>query len=275
MIKMLIAFLFCVSSSVAFSAMSEKQLLSSARKNFEQKKFEEALKDYEQIPASSDRYLLVLEEKAWTYIHLDQMNKALAAARTLTSPALNGLTSIEPFLLRSLVLLKICDYVGVFQTLKDFKTQKKEQIIEIQNLAQNGVNSISQGALQQWMNNPEDWKSLKTQLGKLPQLFYHDKIMLQAAHKKDIVRLKKRLQELAIVENNENHRILQKLNLIEIESVQRVHIATQFNDRQGKTLDKSQDDLVFKDSRDDVWLDELDSYQATIDRCEKKSGRTM
>ena len=99
--------------------------------------------------------------------------------------------------------------------------------------------------------------------------------MLAAAKAKSLSRLEKRLQQLAVVENNENHRILQKLNLIEVEGVQRVHIATQFNNKQGETLDKSDDDLVFKDSKDDIWLDELDSYQATVDRCEKKSGRTM
>jgi hypothetical protein len=201
--------------------------------------------------------------------------KALAAARTLTSPALSGLTTTEPFLLRALVQLKLCDYVGVFQTLKDFRLQKRDQVIAIQQIAQTQRNPISTQTLQLWMNDTKNWKALGPNLAKMPQLFYTDSLMLAAAKAKSLSRLEKRLQQLAIVENNENHRILQKLNLIEVEGVQRVHIATQFNKKQGETLEKSDDDLVFKDSKEDVWLDELDNYQATVDRCEKKSGRTM
>ncbi len=273
--KVLLSLFLILFASLSWAAQGEQKILSTARKLFEQKKFNEALNEYQKIPNKSDRYLIVLEEKAWTYIHLNQYDKALAASRTLTSPALSGLTTTEPFLLKALVQLKICDYVGVFQTLKDFKTQKREQIVAIQEIAKTRQNSVSRPTLEKWMTNTEDWKSLGPALAKMPQLFYHDKGMLAAAKNKSIAQMERRLQELAVFENNENHRILQKLNLIEVEGVQRVHIASQFNQKQGETLEKSDDDLVFKDSKDDVWLDELDSYQATIDRCQKKSGRTM
>jgi hypothetical protein len=263
------------SATALAKGSSEQQTLSKARQLFEKKNYKEALAEYDKITPQSDRYLMVLEEKAWTYIHLDQMNKALAASRTLTSPSLNGLTTTEPFLLRALVQLKLCDYVGVFQTLKDFRTLKRDQVIAIQELAKKQRNSISRQTLGLWIKNTANWKALGPNLAKMPQLFYRDSIMLSAAKAKDLKRLEKRLQQLAVIENNENHRILQKLNLIEVEGVQRVHIATQFNNKQGVTLEKSDDDLVFKDSEEDVWLDELDSYQATVDRCEKKSGRTM
>jgi hypothetical protein len=262
-------------SGLSLAEDSEQQTFSKARQLFEQKKFVQAMNEYQKIPSKSDRYLLALEEKAWTYIHLDQFDKAIAAARTLTSPALSGLTTTEPFLLKAIVQLKICDYVGVFQTLKDFKSQKREQIIAIQELAKNRKNAVSRATLEKWMTNTNEWKSLGPALSQMPQLFYLDKIMLAGAKEKNISKMEKRLQELAIFENNENHRILQKLNLIEVEGVQRVHIASQFNSKQGETLEKNKDDLVFKDSKEDVWLDELDSYQAKIDRCQKKSGRTM
>jgi hypothetical protein len=73
--KHLIASLLFILISVnALATMpSEQQTLSQARKLFEQKKYKEALVEYEKIHAQSDRYLVVLEEKAWTYIHLDQM----------------------------------------------------------------------------------------------------------------------------------------------------------------------------------------------------------
>ncbi len=255
--------------------LSEQQTLSRARQLFEMKRFAEALVEYEKIPNSSDRYLVVLEEKAWTHIHLDQFDKALAHARTLTSTPLSGLTTSEPFLLRALVQLKICDYVGVFQTLKDFRAQKKSQITAIQEIAQTGHNSVSRQTLEKWSQNTSEWKTLGPALAQMPQLFYLDKSLTKSAKQKNMAKMEKRLKELAIFENNENFRILQKLNLIEVEGVQRVHIASQFDSKQGEHLDKGNDDLVFKDSKDDVWLDELDSYQATINRCHKKSGRTM
>ncbi|MBY0385456.1 hypothetical protein K2X05_09880 [bacterium] len=273
--KIVLGLLLIFSCASVFAKSSEQEIISHARKLFEQKKFSQALNEYQKISNSSDRYLVVLEEKAWTYIHMDQYDKALAAARTLTSPALSGLTTTEPFLLKALVQLKICDYLGVFQTLKEFKTQKRDQIVAIQEIAKNRRNSISRQTLEKWSQNTDDWKSLGPALAQMPQLFYYDKSMLAAAKQKNMDKMERRLQELATFENKENFRILQKLNLIEVEGVQRVHIATQFNNKQGEKIEKSDDDLVFKDSKDDVWLDELDSYQATIDRCQKKSGRTM
>jgi hypothetical protein len=98
--------------------------------------------------------------------------------------------------------------------------------------------------------------------------------MLRAAKIKSVPAMEKRLQELAKVENDENYRILQKLNLIEVESIQRVHMESKFTHVQGQ-VQPGKDDLVFEDDKNDVWLDELNSYQAKVSRCAKKSGRTM
>lgn len=280
MIKKIIVFILSLNIlSVASFAQtveqsSEQEILKKARQLFEQKKFSEALVEYSKITQKSDRYLLAVEEKAWSYLHLDQFDKALAHSRTLTSPALSGLVGTESFLLQALIQLKICDYVGVFQTLKDFKQQKRAQIEAVQLIAKNKRNSVSRQALDQWVLNPKDWKKLGASLNLMPQLFYHDTIMLRAAKAKNFIALESRLQEIATEENNENYRILQKLNLIEVESMQRVHMASNFDRKQGEVLEKGSHDLVFKDSQE-IWLDELDSYQATVNRCKQKSGRTM
>lgn len=282
MMKSLFALLIVVSQSVAFAqdktlaqtSAAEKQIFTKARALFEQKKFSESIAEYEKIGQKSERYFLAVEEKAWANLHLDQYDKAIAQVRTLTSPAITSLVGTEPFLLQALAQLKICDYVAVFQTLKDFKTLKKGQISAIQEIAKNKRNSVSRQVLDQWVQNTDDWKKIGPSLSMMPQMFYHDVIMVRAAKAKNFVAMENRLQELAIQENNENYRILQKLNLIEVESVQRVHIATEFDRKQGETIEKGPNDLVFKDSSE-VWLDELDSYQATVNRCKQKSGRTM
>lgn len=271
-----ICFVFLSLTISVASAMAdtEQESFSKARALFEQKKFNEAIAIYDKIPVKSDRWLLAVEEKAWAYMRLDQYDKAIAEARTLTSPALNALTGTEPYLLKALIELKSCDYVAVFNTLKDFKSRKRSQIDAIQTLSKTGSNAVSGAVLDVWMQNPSDWKVLGANIGLMPQLFYKDVIMLRAADAKNKSAMTKRLKELAVVENNENFRILQKLNLIEVESVQRVHIATQFNAKQGEKIERGEHDLVFDDT-DEVWLDEIGSYQATINRCQKKSGRTM
>lgn len=265
---------FAQDASLASASSQDKEIMKTARTLFEQKKFNEALVEYNKISRSSDRYLLAVEEKAWSHMHLDQYDKALGEARTLTSSALSGLVGTEPFLLQALAQLKICDYVGVFNTLKEFKTLKKTQVEAVQQIAKTKRNSVSRATLDAWVQNTDDWKKLGPALAQMPQLFYHDVVMVRAAKAKNFIAMENRLQALAIQENNENYRIIQKLNLIEVESVQRVHIASNFDRKQGETLDKGSHDLVFKDSSE-VWLDELDSYQATVNRCKKKSGRTM
>ena len=101
--------------------------------------------------------------------------------------------------MRALVQLKICDYVGVFQTLKDFRAQKKAQIVAIQEIAQQGRNSVSQRTLEKWSQNTSDWKSLGPSLAQMPQLFYLDKPLINAAKEKNMAKMEKRLKELAVV----------------------------------------------------------------------------
>lgn len=277
MIKKIGLLLITLSVSVSAAAhkgsLTEQETFAKARQLFEQKKFEQAIELYSQIGTKSDRWQLALEEKAWAHLHLDQYDKALATAQTLTSPALTGLTSTEPFLMKAIIQLRICDYAAVFQTLKDFKSQKRTQVEAIQQLAKNGQNSVSRETLTKWMENPSDWKALGPNLVQMPQLFYHDVIMIREAKKKNLPAMEKRLKELALYDNNENYRILQKLNLIEVESMQRVHVASSFDRKQGQVV-RDKYDMVFKDDKE-VWVDEINSYQSTIDRCEKKSGRTM
>lgn len=273
MIKKIGLLLITLSVSVSALALTEQETFAKARQLFEQKKFEQAIELYSQIGTKSDRWQLAVEEKAWAHLHLDQYDKALSAAQTLTSPALTGLTTTEPFLMKAIIQLRICDYVAVFQTLKDFKSQKRTQVDAIQQLAKNGHNAVSRETLVKWMENPADWKALGPNLVQMPQLFYHDVIMVREAKKKNLPAMEKRLKELALYDNNENYRILQKLNLIEVESMQRVHVASSFDRKQGQVV-RDKYDMVFKDDKE-VWVDEINSYQSTIDRCEKKSGRTM
>jgi hypothetical protein len=258
----------------AMTSFDEQKIMREARTSFENKKFEQAVSLYAKIPTSSDRWFLAVEEKAWAYMRMDQYDKALAELKTLTSPVFAGLVGTEPFLMKALIYLRSCDYVGVFDSLKEFKTLKKNQLAAIQNLAKTGANEASGAAMQKWMQNPDDWRKLGPDLNSLPLLFFHDREMLRLAKSKDLGGLQRRLQDLAKVDQADNFRVVQKLNLIEIEAIQRVHLATKFDRVQGAKVERDADDLVFKDDGD-VWIDELNSYRAQLDRCERKSGRTL
>ena len=156
----------------------------------------------------------------------------------------------------------------------DKLAELRVQIEAIQQIAKNGRNAVSHATLEKWMQKPEDWKAIGPFLPQMPQLFFHDEIMLRAAAAKNMPAMEHRLQELAKIDNNENYRILQKLNLVEVESIQRVHMESKFTGTQGG-VKPGTDDLVFDDNKNDVWVDELNSYQAKVSLCQKKSGRTM
>lgn len=277
MIRLILSTLFAMTilSGSAFALSEEQVVFTQARTLFEQQKYEDAIKLYDRVPAKSDRWLLAVEEKAWAHIQLKQYDKAIALAHTLTSPAFNAMTSTEVYLLRALVELKLCDYQAVFRTLKTFKVQKRSQVESLQKLAKTGRNEFSGEALTKWIENANKWQQMGPLLAHMPQLFFRDEKMVDAAAHRDMNGMTKRLQELAKMDHNENYRTLQKMNLIEIEAVQRAHIETKLADKQGEPGDRSDDELVFKHSNNDQWLDEVNSYEATVNRCQKKSGRTM
>ncbi len=85
--------------------------------------------------------------------------------------------------------------------------------------------------------------------------------------------IEKRVQVLAKIEADEVARILQKMHLLEAEAVQRVHYPFKLAKNEVKKDKKnSTDQLVFK-ANDEVWIDELNNYQANIKNCRPFLGR--
>lgn len=94
---------------------------------------------------------------------------------------------------------------------------------------------------------------------------------------KAMTRLQKRLQVLARRENDENFKMLQKLNLIEVETIQRVHAdlhADPNTYKKGQFADINQDQLEFPDDGN-PWMDELDKYQTRVNSCPRNVRRKM
>ncbi len=270
-----LALLFFFQSASAVLPVSDLTNLEKARTSFEKGRFEEALKTYALIPKESDYWAIALEEKSWSFFRLDQYDKSLAGVTTLTSPALSGIVGTEPFLLKALIQLRTCDYKAIFKTLEDYKKIKRDQVMQMQTLAKTGSSPGFEKALAEWIKEPKKWESAGENVAFMPRLFHRDLKIQALMRQNDLQGVRTRIQQLADVESKDNARILQKLQLVEVEAIQGLHLLGPDSGTQGSLEKKSDYDLVFNDNGKEVWLDELDKVQTQVKRCKALKGRTM
>lgn len=289
------------------SVENNKEKLEQARKLFAKKQFAEAMALYNQIPKGTDYWFNAVEEKGWTYFRQDDSEKALAQSKTLLSPQFSEVVNSEAYFLQSLTQLKICDYKGIFATHQMFKEKQKNRIVDVQNLAKSGMNE----AYAKVINTTDQFPLLAKDLGDsflhMPVLYYKD-LEVQSAllkfkvsqkaldilkaqesgfaklqstltklNQDSFAKLKSRMMELASDETKENTKIVQKLNLIEVEAIQRIHTDMSLNDelyKKGKFKETDEDKLVFMDDGR-PWIDELDKYEVTAKSCPQGIRRKM
>lgn len=288
---------------------SQLAQMKKARLLYSQGKFEQALALYDQIQPGSDQWLQALEEKGWAFHRQKNFQKALSQTKTLLSQAFTPIVGSEPFFLQSLSQLKICDYKGILETHELFKKSQKKRLVEIQSLAQTG-DSVALSQLPAKASRfPIPFKDIGEEAKVLPRLFHRD-LAVQSAlleirlsqvgmeeigkrsnipnsqtlmeklskiHSRAQAHLKSRMKQLAEIENEENFKMIQKLNLIEIETIQRIH-ADQELDRslfkKGQFAQASKDDLVFPDDGH-PWIDEVDKFQVKVNSCPQNIRRKM
>jgi len=295
----------------------DRNILTKARNFFAEGKYKEALEQYNRISKTSDYWLEAVEEKSWSYLRMGDYEKSLAQVRTLITPVFVSAIGPEPFLLKTIAELKICDYKGMFATLREFKSAQKQRLESINQLSDSGDSKELQDALQRVSQFPIDSIEIGKSQKLLPRLFYLDRevqeSILQIKINEEIVKeadeivnssessssnsvakiilnsksdslrkikdskekLRKRMRILAQQEAEEYYRIVQKLQLAEVEVTQRV-----FADS-GRKISKSKsrftdnpDDLTFIDNGE-VWIDDLDKYEAKVNACESNLRRKM
>lgn len=301
-------------TTLAHRETPDRKALEKARDLFAKEKFAEALSFYNQVGKESDFWLEAVEEKGWTYLRMHQPEKSLAQTKTLTNEIFSPVVGSEPYFLQSLSELKICDYKDVLETHRDFKKTQRARIVQMQTLVDHGLTSAQGNDLVKSDSFPMTLSDVKEEAKTLPRLFYRDQQLqkallrikmaeegepvLQAAIAKGapgsaalqrIVQklesnrqsaktlLNQRVKALAQTETNENFKILQKLNLVEVETIQRIH-TDQGADK--KTYQKTAEvkagpnDLVFNDDGN-PWIDELDKYQMQVSVCPQNTRRKM
>lgn len=282
-----------------------KKKVRLARDLFAKADFAAAEKLYNQVPKGSDLWLEAVEERGWSHFRRDDFEKTLAQTKTLLSPQFVGAVNSEAYFLQSLAQLKICDYEGILETHKNFKEKQRSRITEIQDLAKTGVNESLKKVIAQTKTFPLKFEDMGEALTTLPLLFYRDlevqrnllKLKVAqaaltvvpegkvAGSKIDFVNLKNesseklqsRIKFLAEQENTENSKIVQKLNLVEVEAIQRIHTDMKLSDnmyKQGEFKKTTDDQLVFMDDGR-PWIDELDKYDVAAKSCAKNIRRKM
>ncbi len=271
-------------ASKSTSSQSDRTLLKNARIAFEKKDFKRAQSIYEQIPQSSDLWPEALEERAWTHVHLMEHDQALASVKTLFAPPFKAEISAEPYLLSSLIQLRLCNYNELFKVMKRFKEDIRPRHEAMQALAKNGE---SEASVQMIGRSIEAGQMSRVTAGSdlpnLPRLFYRD-AKAQAAFSSmlkpgasdrfaNIVTM--RLKALAQRDVKDTESILRKMHLVEVEAVSRIYSEQHLADakKTSAPIVRDANTLVFPDDDKDVWLDELNSYQVDAKGCPQVAAK--
>lgn len=279
-----------------------KSVVKIAREQFARGQYDDAIKNYNKVPRGTSQWLSAVEERGWAYFRQDEYEKALAQTKTLLAPQFAEIIPSEAFFLQSLTQLRICDYKGVFETHQIFKEKQKDRIAAIQDLAKNGWNKDLETALSRIDKFPLSLKEMGPTAKRLPLNLHRDKefqrqafifkvtqhAMNKSQHAgvtksldylngKSFSALKNRVQALARLEAEENFKIVQRLNLIEVDAIQRVHTDFNLADEHYEKTDFKKvgtDKLVFMDDGR-PWIDELDKYEVAAKSCQRGIRRKM
>jgi hypothetical protein len=291
----------------------DRTAITKARAAFEKNQFQASVSLYDQVSKDSDFWLEAVEEKGWAYHRLEQYDKAMSQTKTLLAPVFSQVVGSEPFFLQSLSQLKVCDYRGILQTHKTFKETNRTRIQEMQRLADKGTSEAVERLFLNADIFPMNIKLVGNDNKVLPRLLFRDTQIqkdmmrvrmadhgqpvlnemieagqsatlarktlntLNANRKISLGRIATRVKRLAQQETNENHKMLQKMNLIEVETIHRVHIDQGIDKEKyskGQFAKTDADQLVFADDGQ-PWLDELDKYQYQVNACPKNIRRRM
>jgi hypothetical protein len=273
------------------SRSKDRTTMQKARELFAAGKMNESLALYNQIEKGSDYWLEAVEEKAWIFHREKEFDKALAQSKTLLSQAFVPVVGPEPFFLQSLTNLKICDYKAILETHQLFKNSQRQRIQDLKDLAQSGNNSALLSVITKADAFPLSFTSVGEESKSLPRQFYRDREFQKAllnyklaeaaknssAQGLAMTRMQNRLKALAQAENEEIYKIVQKLNLIEVETIQRLHADRDLDQKsyqKGHFADTNSDQMIFPDDGH-PWLDELDKYQVRVNSCPQNIRRKM
>ena len=254
--------------------------LTLGRAYYQISSFDKAIESYNKVDKDSDFWLESIEEKAWSYASLSKEEEALAQLSTLMTPLFDQVIGPEPYFLKALSQLRICDYYGVLKTTHHFKTRYIERVEKLQTLVkQQGFIKETDELIRVSLEGRSVTDLLTKKLVSFPYMFHRDKFLqsyfsqLKKLRKKGslVKKINERLVYLAKSNLKEIEKYIQLIQVVEAEVIQRVHIATSPDDTYKNDISKKGSEwLNFPVSDEEVWVDEIDKFKVQIKTCPNK-----
>lgn len=254
---------------------------------YEQGEFQKAIDSYAQVSKSSTYWFEALEEKAWSHLRLNQTSEALSELQTLMSPVFAAQVGPEPYYLKGLIELKVCNYKDLFTSIEEFKSRFRQRIVSLESLADrldaNKTNSLVRRTFESLQDGAGGWKKLGAALNELPRFFNLDGTLRNSARgntESKFNEFSNRLSQLAQQEVDEMAAFITRYEVLTVEGIQRMHANKEILERNKKSVKRSEvdrDDLVFELRKDELpWITELGHIQVRNQQCPKsKKGRTL
>ena len=282
-------------------------LMTQGRVLYQKKDLEAALEAYEAIPKSSSLWMEAVEERAWTHLRRDDFDKALGTVTTAMAGALAPLAGPETFFLANLMAYKACDYTRVFNNSETFKKRHHQRLGDLQELAKTGTNHEIGDVFARFDKDGVSKESAGPLVSSMPRNMFRDKeivrdmesrrqLLLEVKRGGEVLegsrsiggnalleralsseqaqteRLKQqafiRTRVLANADLKEYRMVLNKMNIIEGEIIQRLSMDDNMKGERSKLpkVEEKGDVLVFPVT-DETWMDELDNYKARVKDC--------
>ncbi len=153
--------------------------MTAARLLFQNGFLDAATKYYERVSKSSDYWFDAQEEIAWAQIRKGEPQNAIALTKTLVAPAFSSQVGPEPFFLRSLSQIKVCDYPSVVSTLNDFRERFKPRATELKKLAESANTPVVSRLVDRLKKGPAKLTDLGKDAALLPRFVTRDSALLQ------------------------------------------------------------------------------------------------
>lgn len=293
----------------------DKIEIQLARVLYQRNRLNEAIDSYTLIPKSSEFWLDAIEERAWAHLRLGNYDKARSDITTLLASTFKDYANAEAYVLAAITNLRICDYPRILEDSRKFKEWHIARIQEMESLADKGVNKEIINILNKMDETGADLSAAAGKLASLPRMALRSVDFVQpintrtqlikeirraqelkgrlevmggsqklnqlvewAGRQAQSLRTKslRELKSLAAQEVKDYRVIVNKLKLAEVEVIHRMNVDESLQGKRGELGEVSQgrDVLVFP-FVEEVWVDELDNYQARVKDCPTTKGASL
>lgn len=254
--------------------------ITQARFYYNDHQYAQAIAQYNTVPKSSDFWLLAVEERAHTFGKMGQYEKAIADFTTIFSPLFVNSATPEAYFTAALVHLRLCQYSQVYDVISNFKNNMGPRSEALSDLADRKSDRFVEQVVSDVRAKGMASATYLKVANKLPLNFQYDTKMnelmkLSVFDKKTKNLIVQKMAELAKQDLADIRLNIDKLGLVEAEMMQRLHFldGRDKSDRPVSGRFKSDSNQLVFPFNDELWLDEIDSYQVKAKACPRvKAG---